>query len=347
VTATAQSGDTAVVLAAGDVASCGSSGDEATAKLLAANEGTILPLGDLAYESGTASEFADCYDPSWGPFKARTRPAPGNHDYGTSGAAPYYAYFGANAGESRTGYYSYDLGAWHLIALNSNCSQAGGCGAGSPQEQWLRADLAAHSNSCTLAYWHHPRFSSGQHGDTPSTQPLWQALYDGGAELVLVGHDHLYERFDPMNGAGQADTAYGLRELVIGTGGRSHYSFNSIKPNSVVRNNDTYGVVRFVLRPDGYDWEFLPEAGKTFTDAGSGSCHGRPPGAAASTTTMFDTTSGVMGDGSNETPLSIAARIGDIAERIWWIAALLIALALAALEWPRMARLRQVRGSTA
>jgi hypothetical protein len=182
-----------ILVAVGDIASCSSDGDEATAALLDGLSGTIATLGDHAYRSGTPQEFADCYDPSWGRHKDRTRPAPGNHDYETSGAAGYFDYFGAAAGEPGKGYYSYDLGTWHIVVLNSNCSQVGGCGEGTPQEQWLREDLAAHPATCTLAYWHHPLFSSGtEHGGNESMQPVWQALYDAGADVVLAGHEHNY-----------------------------------------------------------------------------------------------------------------------------------------------------------
>jgi len=270
-------GEDPVLLAAGDIASCSSGGDEATAALLAGVlaggvSGEVVTLGDNAYESGTAAEFANCYDPSWGQQKARTRPATGNHEYLTAGAAGYFGYFGAAAGDPAKGYYSYDLGTWHLVALNSNCAPVGGCGVGSAQEQWLRADLAAHPAACTLAYWHHPRFSSGQHGSDPAYTALWQALYDAHADVVLNGHDHDYERFAPQDPAGAYDPLRGLREFVVGTGGKNHYTFTTVRPNSEVRNSDTFGVLQLTLHATGYDWRFLPEAGKTFTDAGTATC---------------------------------------------------------------------------
>ncbi|MEX2247203.1 MAG: metallophosphoesterase [Dehalococcoidia bacterium] len=268
----ASAGDEQIVLAAGDIAACNSTGDEATAALLDGLPGTILALGDLVYENGTATEFNNCYNPSWGRHKARTKPAPGNHEYNTAGAAGYYGYFGAAAGDPAKGYYSFDLGSWHLIAINSNCS-AVACAAGSAQEQWLRADLAASTASCTIAYWHHPRFSSGSHGDSASMTAIWQALYDYRAEIVLSGHDHTYERFAPQTAGGVADPTLGVREFIVGTGGRSHHSFGSIHPNSEVRNNDSYGVLQLTLSDDGYDWQFMPVAGSTFTDSGSGVCH--------------------------------------------------------------------------
>ena len=266
-----------VLIAAGDIASCTSTGDEATSALLDALPGTIVTLGDTAYQSGTASEFANCYDPTWGRRRADTRPAPGNHDYVTLGASAYYAYFGAAAGDPSRGYYSYDLGSWHLVAINSNCSAVGGCGVGSPQETWLRADLAAHPTNCTLAYWHHPLFSSGSHGAQAYMKPIWNALDEDGADVVLNGHDHIYERFGPQTPSGTADATFGVREFVVGTGGASHYTVNQPLANSEARNTDTYGVLRLTLHASGYDWQFAPEAGHSFTDAGTGACHDLPP----------------------------------------------------------------------
>jgi hypothetical protein len=239
----------------------------------------VLPLGDIQYENGSLTKFKASYDLSWGRFKHITYPAIGNHEFGTPGGAGYYDYFnGAGvpigaAGERGKGYYSYDIGAWHLIALNSNCTTTSSCRAGQPQETWLRADLAAHPNACTLAYWHHPRFSSGQHGDSPLMEDIWKALYDGGADVVLAGHDHLYERFGPQTEIGVADAARGIRSFIVGTGGRSHYGFGIPKPNTEVRNGDTFGVLKMTLHANSYDWTFVPEAGKTFTDTGSASCH--------------------------------------------------------------------------
>jgi acid phosphatase type 7 len=266
----------AVLLAAGDIADCGSSGDEATANLLDGLDGTVATLGDNAYNAGTRSEFANCYDPSWGRHKNRTRPAAGNHEYGTPGAAGYFNYFGTAAGDPSEGYYSYDLGTWHIVVLNSNCSKIGGCDADSPQYSWLKADLEAHPTDCTLAYWHHPLFSSADHGNNSVTKPLWQLLEGIGAELVLTGHDHDYERFAPQTADGVADPENGIREFVVGTGGKSHYAFESVQPNSEVRYNDGYGVLRLVLSDGSYSWEFISEAGKSFTDTGTGTCHEAP-----------------------------------------------------------------------
>jgi hypothetical protein len=270
----AESGSAAAVLVgAGDIAGCSSlEGAEATAKLLDAIAGTVFTAGDNAYPSGTATQFSECYGPTWGRHKGRTRPALGNHDYGTGDATAYFAYFGAAAGTPGTGYYSYDLGAWHVVVLDSNCARVG-CEAGSPQERWLRADLSAHGNRCSLAIWHHPRFSSGGHGDSVATQPLWQALYDAGAEIVISGHDHDYERFAPQDAEGSLDAARGIREFVVGTGGRSTRPFTTPKANSEVRDTGTFGVLKLTLRPGAYEWRFVPVEGRTFTDSGAGSCH--------------------------------------------------------------------------
>jgi len=264
---------TAVLVAAGDIASCTSTGDEATAALLDNIHGTIAALGDNAYDSGTASEFANCYDPTWGRYKGRTKPAPGNHDYLTPGAAAYYSSFGAAAGDPSKGYYSYDLGAWHVIVLNSVCKAVvGDCVREGEEVQWLRADLAAHSKTCTIAYWHHPRFSSGLNGSDIYVDEFWQALYEYHADVVLNGHDHDYERFAPQDPSGHADSARGIREFVVGTGGDSHISFVSPVANSEVRDDQTYGVLKLTLHPASYDWQFIPIAGSTFTDSGSGTC---------------------------------------------------------------------------
>ena len=262
-----------VFVGAGDIASCSSSGDEATANLLDNIPGTVYTLGDNAYESGSSAEFLNCYNPSWGRHKARTRPSVGNHEYYTAGASGYYNYFGAAAGDPSKGYYSYNLGAWHIISLNSMCENVGGCGAGSPMVTWLKGDLADNP-SCTLAYWHHPVFSSGsEHGNDPKMIPSWDALYAAGADVVLSGHDHDYERFAPQTSNGTADPDRGIREFVVGTGGKSHYAFGAIRANSQVRNSDTNGVLKLTLHASSYDWQFVPEAGKTFSDAGTDSCH--------------------------------------------------------------------------
>jgi hypothetical protein len=285
---TALAQPTAVIAAAGDI-SCdpmldpnynGGNGTatfchmKATSDLLVAGGyTTVLTLGDNQYEDGTLLKYLIAFEPSWGRVKALIKPVPGNHEYLTPGATGYYAYFGAAAGDPAKGYYSYDLGGWHLIALNSNCLDVGGCNAGSPQELWLAADLAAHPGVCTLAYWHHPRFSSGPHGDDPTYDAFWQDLHAAGADVVLNGHDHDYERFAPQDASGSADAAGGVREFVVGTGGKNQTAWGVLRANSVVRSNDTFGVLKLKLYPYSYEWQFVPEAGKTFTDSGGGLCH--------------------------------------------------------------------------
>lgn len=269
-----------VIAAAGDIA-C-EPGDEpdadscqqmATSDLLVEGDAwAVLTLGDNQYEDGDLAAFRGSYAASWGRVKAITRPAPGNHDYHVPGAAGYYAYFGPLAGDPDEGYYSFDVEAWHLIALNSNCGEVGGCGEGSPQERWLRSDLAAHPSVCTLAYWHHPRFSSATHGSNPATDAFWRALYDAGADIVLSGHDHYYERFAPQDPYQRA-VPNGIREFVVGTGGKSHYGTDVVELNSQVRNGRTFGILELTLHAAGYEWRFVPAAGGTFEDRGSGSCH--------------------------------------------------------------------------
>jgi len=235
-------------------------------------DGTILTLGDNAYPDGTAADFANCYAPTWGRHLSRTYPSAGNHDYETDAAAGYFAYFGDRAGAPGEGWYSFELAGWHLIALNSNCDLVGGCGPDSPQAAWLRADLAEHPYECTLAYWHHPRWSSGdEHGSDPLTDEFWRILFDAGGDLVLTAHDHLYERFVPMDAAGAASPG-GMTEFVVGTGGRSLYAFATPLPTSAARDNATYGVLRLTLHPDAYDWEFVAATDTGFADAGSADC---------------------------------------------------------------------------
>ncbi len=270
-----------VIAAAGDIACNSSTAGSTTCRHrftsdLLVNQGlsAVLPLGDIQYNNGELANFNAYYNPTWGRVKDITYPAPGNHEYYTAGATGYYSYFGARAGDPSKGYYSYDIGNWHMIALNSNCSAIGGCGTTSAQTQWLRNDLAAHPTACTLAYWHHPRFNSGaEYGNNSTYQPFWQALYDYDAEIVLGGHEHVYERFAPQTPTGAADPAGGIRHFTVGTGGRSHYGFGSTAANSQVRHSGTFGVLKLTLHPGSYDWQFVPEAGKTFTDTGSYACH--------------------------------------------------------------------------
>ena len=234
----------------------------------------MFTLGDHAYEAGTPIEFAACYEPSWGRHQSRTHPTPGNHDYLTSGASGYFDYFGVTGSARDRGYHSYRLGAWHVIALTSNCSGVGGCAAGSPQEQWLRPDLAASRARCTLAYWHHPRFSSGPHGGEPDVRAFWQALYEARAEVVSSAHDHIYERFAPHGPDGRLDARRGLRQFAVGTGGASHHRFTGpVAANSEVRNDNPFGVLQLTLYPASYEWRFVPVPGATFTDSGTGRCH--------------------------------------------------------------------------
>ena len=262
----------AILVGAGDIASCDSSGDEATAALLDGLDGTVFTAGDNAYDNGSARDFAECYAPTWGRFLDRTLPVPGNHDYNTAGAAGYFAYFGAAAGAPAQGWYARDVGAWRIYALNSNCGAIGGCVAGSPQERWLRADLAANTRSCVLAIWHHPLFSSGEHGSSNATVALWQALSDAGAEVIVNGHDHDYERFSPQTAAGAPDPN-GIVEYVAGMGGRSHYAMGRTITNSLAHNDDTYGVLRFELYAGSWSSTFVPVAGSSFTDGATGTCH--------------------------------------------------------------------------
>ncbi len=210
-----------ILIGTGDIARCGISGDEQTAALVARNEGIVFTLGDNAYGSGSPAEYRDCYDPSWGRLKDRTElPVPGNHDYGTANAAGYRAYFGKRATPDGHTWYSRDIGAWHVIVLDANCSElAGGCEPGSPQLRWLRRDLATNDAVCTLAMWHQPRFSSGEHGNDPSVAPFWDALYAAHADLIVNGHDHDFERFAPQDPQGNRDPDNGLVEMVVGTGG--------------------------------------------------------------------------------------------------------------------------------
>ena len=259
----------AVLVGAGDIAACASGGDEATAALLDDIAGTVFTTGDNVYDNGSASEFTSCYDPSWGRHRARTRPAPGNHDWYTANAQGYRDYFSLGSGPL---WYSYNVGAWHVVVLDSNCANVGGCDPGSSQHSWLVNDLAADDSACTLALWHHPRFSSGHHGSSPATAAFWTALYNDGAELVITGHDHLYERFAPQSPSGSADPN-GIRQFVVGTGGRDLYEFTTVVANSEVRNNDTFGVLKLTLDNASYTWQFVPQAGRTFTDSGTGICH--------------------------------------------------------------------------
>ncbi len=282
-------GTSVVVAAAGDIA-CGTADigsgfpckdKETAAAITSISPKAVFPLGDIQYESGTFSDFLNYYDHSWGVFKNITYPVLGNHEYGVSGAAGYFDYFNGvgnaagKAGERGKGYYSFNLGSWHMIVLNANCTKVtGGCGVGSAQEQWLRNDLSVNAGKfCTLAMWHQPRYSSGHEGDGGLTySAFWQALLDYHAEVVLSGHSHDYERFAPQDNTSHV-LSTGIVQFIVGTGGRDFTGWLSILPNSLVRNNTTFGVLKLTLHPTSYDWKFLPIAGSTFTDSGSASCH--------------------------------------------------------------------------
>lgn len=258
-----------VLIGAGDIASCQSVGAAETAARLDEQDGTIFTAGDNAYPHGSALDYATCYAPTWGRHKWRTRPAPGNHEYETAGASAYFDYFGAAAGPAGRGYYSYDLGPWHIVVLNSSDDIS----AGSPEEQWLRADLAAHRSLCSLAIWHHPWFSSGNYGREVDLRPFWQALYQAGVEIVINGHEHFYERFAPQTPDGQLDPEHGIREFIIGTGGNGLNVFGTIAAHSEKRSRDSYGLLKLQMFDGSYTWEFLPVQGGMFFDHGTGVCH--------------------------------------------------------------------------
>ena len=228
---------------AGDIGLCGSAGPEATARFLDAIPGLVFTLGDNVYPYASAGNFQNCYDPSWGRHRARTRPIAGNHDWYNNYWGAYFDYFGASAGPPGLGYYSYDLGTWHVLALNSNLHG----NAGSPQYEWVRADLASTRSACILTLWHHPRYSSGPSGGDTTMKDIWRLLQDAGAELVLSGHDHIYERFAPQDADGRLDRARGIRQFVVGTGGYTLYDLGPAPPNSEVRDNHSWGILKLSL----------------------------------------------------------------------------------------------------
>lgn len=257
----------ATFVGAGDIARCQGLETAATAKLLDTIPGTVFTLGDTVYPRSTASLLAECYEPTWGRHKGRTLAAIGNHDVEEAGGASYYAYFGAAAGPAGLGYYSTTVGSWHVISLNSNIA----AGPGSAQYQWLRADLAASDATCTIAMWHHPVFSSGPNGNSSQMREAWRLLQQFGADVVLSGHDHDYERFAPQTVDGKADPR-GIREFVVGTGGVSLYDRVTSQPNSEVSEHRTWGVLKLTLKSDSYGWQFVPIEGQSFADSGSGKC---------------------------------------------------------------------------
>jgi hypothetical protein len=264
--ATAPASD-AVVVAAGDIAVCGAASTEATARLLDRTPGTVLTLGDHVYPTGSAEQFARCYEPTWGRHRARTRPAPGNHDWEVDAGAPYFAQFGPAAGPHGVGYYAYELGAWRVLSLNSNVP----ANPGSDQYEWARNTLSTGVSFCTLAYWHHPLFSSGPNGNNAQMRQMWRLLQSHGVDVVLVGHDHDYERFAPQDADGRADP-HGIREFVVGTGGVNLYAPRARQPNSEVLETSSWGVLKLALKAGGYDWEFMPIDGQSFRDFGAAAC---------------------------------------------------------------------------
>jgi acid phosphatase type 7 len=265
--------DDPVLVGAGDIGDCKSDNDEATAALLDDIAGTVFTLGDNAYPDGTAAQFEDCYDPTWGRHKQRTRPIPGNHDYHTKGASAYLDYFGkAAVNADGDPWYSYDLGEWHIIALDSECEETNDCVRDSKQGRWLTADLAASDAMCTMAMWHVPRFSSGFHSNDNDLDEFWRILYDAGADVILNGHDHDYERFAPQDPDAVEDRVRGIRAFVAGTGGTTLRPFEELAANSELRAARIHGVLKFTLHPTTYEWEFIPTTGD-FRDSGSARCH--------------------------------------------------------------------------
>jgi hypothetical protein len=270
-------GSETVMVGAGDIAGCDSDGDEATADLIqqvvSEEEDTLVfTLGDNAYEDGTPANFADCYHPSWGQFKDITRPATGTRDYRTPSASGYFSYFGSVAGDPEEGFYSYDYGGWHVVVLNSNCDEVGGCNEGSAQANWLQEDLASSEVACTIGYWHHPAFGSTADGVNNDVIPLWEILYADGAEIVLNGDHHFYERFAPQDPTGVPDEN-GLMQFTVGTGGRSLAEIGSPAANSEVRFDEAFGVLVLTMTPSGYGWEFRTAPDSAVVDSGTASCH--------------------------------------------------------------------------
>lgn len=260
-----QNGDP-VLVGAGDIANRETPGDEATANLLDGIPGTVFTAGDNAYKNGTAADFRDAYEPTWGRHKHRTYPTPGNHDYETDSAAPYFDYFGDRAGPRGRGYYTYDVGTWRVFALNSEIDT----GPSSPQMQWLRSELTARPTPCSAAIWHRPLFTSGPNGENRQMRDMYRLLYDNNVDVVINGHDHLYERFAPQDADGRPDQARGIRQFTVGTGGITLYNPVRTAPNSQRILSD-WGVIKFTLHPNSYDWAFFPVSGDS--DRGTGACH--------------------------------------------------------------------------
>ena len=257
----------ATLAGAGDIAMCGSPGTAATARLLDNISGTVFTAGDNAYPSGRADDFRNCYDPTWGRHKSRTRPSPGNHEYETPGAVPYFEYFGTSAGQSGSGFYTYRAGSWAVYSLNSNVSMGGA----SAQATWLRDELGSEPAGCSIAYWHHPLFSSGPNGGHPVSRDLWRLLYDAGVDVIINGHDHLYERFAPQDPDGRLDTSRGIRQFTVGTGGADLYAVRRTQTNSE-RISSEFGVLKLTLETTSYSWEFIATDGRV-RDSGTAACH--------------------------------------------------------------------------
>jgi hypothetical protein len=263
---------TVTLVGAGDIGRCDDRSDRKTARLVGKIPGTVFTLGDHAYHDGTRSEFRDCYDPTWGKYKKRTRPTAGNHDYHTAGAKPYFNYFRWRAGRPR-GYYSYDRGAWHIVALNSNCEEVGGCEWRSAQGRWLRRDLANHRARCTLAYFHHPLYASGRGEDSPEVKPFWHILYNHHADVILNGHAHRYERFARITPSGKRSSARGIRQFIVGTGGAEReFQQGPDEPRVQAKKTGAPGVLKLELGSGFYHWKFVPVAGRNYTDSGSARC---------------------------------------------------------------------------
>src|SRR5215212_6356686 len=265
---------TVTLVGAGDIAGCEFKQDRKTARLLGKIPGTVFTLGDNVYPEGTRAQFRECYDPTWGKYKKRTRPSVGDQDYATSGAKPYFDYFGWRAGKATRGYYSYDLGTWHIVALNSNCKEVGGCDWPSTQGRWLRRDLANHRARCTLAYFHHPLYASGSNYDSPEVKPFWHILYNHHAEVILSGHAHRYERFARITPSGERSSARGIRQFIVGTGGKLGGSQKGPdEPRVQAKKIGAPGVLKLDLGSGFYHWKFVPVAGRHYTDSGKARCH--------------------------------------------------------------------------
>jgi acid phosphatase type 7 len=265
---------TVTLVGAGDIAGCNFKADRKTARLLGRIPGTVFTLGDNAYQNGTSKQFRNCYDPTWGQYKKRTRPTAGNHDYHTSGAKPYFDYFGWRAGKPSRGYYSYELGSWHIVALNSNCKEIGGCGKRSAQGHWLRRDLERHQARCTLAYFHHPLYASGKGLDTHKVRSFWNKLYNHQADVILNGHAHRYERYARITPSGKRSSARGIRQFIVGTGGApGEFQQGPDEPRVQAKKVGAPGVLKLELGSGFYHWKFVPVAGRNYTDSGRARCH--------------------------------------------------------------------------